>query len=239
MEKLASRFSAFWGDERGQSMLETALLVPALLALFLGLWQHVLLELAQTRSILAARHAAWASAYLHENASSATKRARAFFPEGAVLALSAEGQDSENKASNFSAQLAAAMTPPDQGKAWSKATVQATVPRLPFAAPESPGGQYAVEGFLDAVTTHEETCYSVNRSPDTSLYVLRALALPLTRLDILAVKAFTHFLRDKLMDVIKEALIGEGGDATSEILDGVIDVITDGLEDLIDFLFDL
>jgi len=54
------------GDS-GQAMLEACILIPVLLSLFLGLWHHALLSQAQTRSILAARHVAWARATLNKS----------------------------------------------------------------------------------------------------------------------------------------------------------------------------
>lgn len=237
MERVLSRFFAFWSDEEGQAMLETALLVPVLLALFLGLWQHVLLESAQTRAFLAARHVAWASSYLHESDKDAQKRAKAFFPEGADVTVSVNGISTKNEAANLAAQVALVFADPETGKDWSEAKVKATVPALPYAAPDSPGGQYAVEGFLGAVSTHEETCYAVNRCPGTRAYFVKAIGLPIFRLDLVAAKMIPRLFRTYLIQGIKAAMFDGMDDDTKEILGVIFDVVLDGVEKLVDWIF--
>ena len=71
------------GDS-GQAMIEACILIPVLLSLFLGLWHHALLGHAQTRSLLAARHAAspshpsccWVGAAMVANGSVSSGEAR-------------------------------------------------------------------------------------------------------------------------------------------------------------------
>ena len=240
MERVLSRISAFWGDERGQAMLETAIVVPALLALFLGLWQHVLLELAQTRAILAARHVAWASSYLHESDADAQKRAKAFFPDGAAVSATCKGISTKNEAANAAAQVALVFADPETGKDWSEATVQATVPALPFAAPLPPGGgpnRGAVPDFLASVKTHAETCYAVNRCPGTVAYFIKAVVLPICRLDLVAAKMIPRLFRILIVKGLKSALFGGQDDATKEILGVIFDVVLDGVDKLVDRIF--
>ena len=235
-----SRISAFWGDERGQAMLETAIVVPALLALFLGLWQHVLLELAQTRAFLAARHVAWASSYLHESDANAQKRAKAFFPDGADVSATCKGITTKNEAANAAAQVALVMADPEKGKDWSEATVQATVPALPYAAPLPPGGgkdRWAVPDFLAAVKTHAETCYAVNRCPGTVAYFPKAIVLPICRLDLVAAKMIPRLFRMFIIKGLKAGMFGDLDDDTKAILGVVFDVVLDGVEKLIGWLF--
>jgi len=241
MLRFLSRWRAFHRDERGQAMLETAILLPALLALFLGLWHHVLLQQAQTRSLLAARHVAWASSYLHESNARAKARASAFFPAGTTLETTAKGIESKNDARNFAAWAAALVAEPDEGMEWSEGTVQATVPALPAAAPLPPGRGAAGEerSFLAEIKTHPETCYAVNRSPDTEVYFLKALVLPLFRLDRVAATALPNFLKQTLLKAISKAVTPEGaGDETKALIGVVLDLVAGGLERIFGAIFD-
>lgn len=219
-------------------MLETAIVLPALLALFLGLWQHVLLELAQTRAFLAARHVAWASSYLHESDSAAQKRAKAFFPSGAAVTASCKGISTKNEAANLAAQVALVFADPEKGKDWSEAKVQATVPALPYAAPDPPGGRFSAPDYLGTVKTHEETCYAVNRSPGTVAYFVKAIGLPICRLDLVAAKMIPRLFRTYILKGLKAAMFGDQDDDTKAILGVIFDVVLDGVEKLVDWIFD-
>ena len=240
MERVLSRIFRFHSDERGQAMLETAIVVPALLALFLGLWQHVLLELAQTRAFLAARHVAWASSYLHESDGNAQKRAKAFFPDGADVSATCTGITTKNEAANAAAQVALLFADPETGKDWSEAKVQATVPLLPYAAPLPPGGgqdRWSVPDFLGSVKTHAETCYAVNRCPGTVAYFPKAIGLPICRLDLVAAKMIPRLFRIYIVKGLKSAMFGDKDDDTKAILGLFFDVVLDGLEKLVDVIF--
>lgn len=234
---MLARLRAFHANEEGQAMLETAIVLPALLALFLGLWGHVLLELAQTRSFLAARHVAWASSYLHESDSAAGKRAKAFFPEGAAVTATCKGIATKNQSANLAAQVALIFADPATGSDWSEAKVQATVPALPYAAPDLPGAG-SVPGFLGAVKTHEETCYAINRSPDTVAYFIKALGLPIVRLDLVASKMIPRLFRILIIKGLKTAIGNGRSDDTKLILGLVFDLVLDGVEHLVGWIFD-
>jgi hypothetical protein len=240
MERVLSRIFRFHADERGQAMLETAIVVPALLALFLGLWQHVLLELAQTRAFLAARHVAWASSYLHESDANAQKRAKAFFPDGAEISATCKGITTKNEAANLAAQVALVFADPEKGKDWSEATVQATVPVLPYAAPLPPGGgqdRWAVPDFLGSVKTHAETCYALNRCAGTRAYFIKSVVLPVFRLDLVAAKMIPRLFRIYIVKGLKSAMFGDKDDDTKAILGVIFDVVLDGVEKLINWIF--
>jgi hypothetical protein len=237
MKRVLSRFSAFWGDERGQAMLETALLVPALLALFLGLWQHVLLELAQTRSILAARHLAWASSFLHEGTEAAKKRANDFFPANATLSVEVEGYSVTNDMRNLAAAVGAILAKPDEGEEWSRATVKADLPVLPHAAPLPLGGTGEL-GKVLSLPTREENCWAVNRSTDTRAYFVKAFALPILRADLTLGKMGPRILMDYLLDKLKEAVFGEMDDETENMLSLLIDGLIEPIKRIIEEILD-
>lgn len=214
-------------------MLEVAVLLPALLALWLGLWRHVLLELAQTRSVLAARHLAWASSRLHESGSAAQKRAKDFFPPRATVAVEVEGMSPTNDMRNLAASVGAILAQPDAGKEWSRATVAAALPALPFAAPLPPGGK-ADRRPVPPLSTHPETCYAVNRSTDTAAYFVKAFALPVLRADLTAGKMGPRALMGLVLDGLKSAVFGEMGDESEAMLSLLMDGLVSPIERIIE-----
>ena len=134
------------GDS-GQAMVEACILIPVLLSLFLGLWHHAILNQAQTRSLLAARHVAWARATLDKSDSDLPKYASPFFPAGTTLHIEAERrQGTYAEYYNMLTAYCAAFTivPNDNQH---QITFSVDVPALPFAPPQSPGQHQC--GFLD------------------------------------------------------------------------------------------
>ena len=121
-----------FGDS-GQAMLEACILIPVLLALFLGLWHHAILSQAQTRSLLAARHVAWARATLAASDSELKKYAAPFFPSNTTLHISATNRTSTYaEFRNMLITYCAVFTIVDHDNQYW-VSLSADVPALPFA----------------------------------------------------------------------------------------------------------
>ena len=201
------------GDS-GQAMLEACILIPVLLSLFLALWHHALLSQAQTRSILAARHVAWARATLNTSDSDLKKYATPFFPTNATLTIKAERQAStyaeyHNNLISYCA-IFTAITNDNQ----HKITLSASIPALPFAPPQSPGQHQS--GFLDFLAkanTHPVVVVRNYCGEKPQMEILSLLGFMCCRPDLLVeagIKIAISELFTKYMKYLGET-IGESG----------------------------
>ena len=201
------------GDS-GQAMLEACILIPVLLSLFLGLWHHAMLSQAQTRSLLAARHVAWARATKNVSDSSLKKYAAPFFPAGASLDVKAERRAStySEYSNNLTSYCAIFTAIPNDNQ--HKITLSASVPALPFAPPKSPGR--AESGFLDFLAKAQTRPVVVVRNycgEQPQMAVLTLLAFIVLRPDLLieaGVQIAISEIFNKLMESLGE-IIGKSG----------------------------
>ena len=201
------------GDS-GQAMLEACILIPVLLSLFLALWHHALLSQAQTRSILAARHVAWARATLNTSDSDLKKYATPFFPTNATLTIKAERQASTYAEyhNNLVSYCAIFTAIPNDNQ--HKITLSAKIPALPFAPPQSPGQHES--GFMDFLASAETHPVVVVRNycgEQPQMVVLTLLAFTVLRPDLLVEAGIEIAISEcfvKLMSSLGK-IIGESG----------------------------
>lgn len=189
-QRAAGRVRRFFlREDGGQAMAEACIVIPVLLMLFLGLWQHSLVQLAQTRTALAARHVAWARAVLDKKESDAKGYAAKFFPSGTTLDVTQDGSASFTKYSNNLTDICTSLFPiKGGGKGQYKATVAATVPALPVAAPKSPGKRGAEGGawdFLASVKTQGSTVVWNNSEEQPTNYTFPLLVFMIARPELL------------------------------------------------------
>ena len=229
-------------------MLEACILIPVLLSLFLGLWHHALLSQAQTRSILAARHVAWARATLDKSDSELNKYAAPFFPSGATIRIEAERQTSTYaEYHNNLVSYCAIFTALDNDNQ-HKITLSADVPALPFAPPPSPGRtETGFMDFLAKASTHpvvvvRNYCGETPKMTTLSLVafiVLRPDLLVEAGIKIAISEAFNAFM-EKMGEIIGESSwfgkfmekIGLGfmGDVFKDIATAALWLINDLIE---------
>jgi hypothetical protein len=184
------------GDS-GQAMIEACILIPVLLSLFLGLWHYALLSQAQTRSILAARHVAWARATLDVDDSKLKTYAAPFFPVGTALDVQAERQTSTYADYyNMLTSYCAAFTIVDNDNQ-HKITLSASVPALPFAPPQAPGRNQA--GYLDFLA----------KAQTHPVVVVRNYCGETPRSEILSLFCFMCFRPDLLVEAGIKIAISE------------------------------
>ena len=201
------------GDS-GQAMVEACILIPVLLSLFLGLWHHALLSQAQTRSILAARHVAWARATLNVSDADLKKYATPFFPTNATLSIQAERQTSTYAEYHNNLVSYCAIFTAVENDNQHKITLSASIPALPFAPPQSPGQHQS--GFLDFLAkanTHPVVVVRNYCGEKPQMAVLSLLAFTVLRPDLLVeagIKIAISELFTKFMKYLGET-IGESG----------------------------
>lgn len=213
--RLVKRF--FLREDGGQAMAEACIVIPVLLMLFLGLWQHSLAQMAQTRAELAARHVAWARAVLGKSEKDAKDYAAKFFPSGTSLDIEQDGSASYTDYGNNLTGICTSLFPiKGGGKGQYKATVAATVPALPFAAPKSPGKQGEKGGawdYLAAVKTHGATVVWNNAEEQPTNYTFPLLLFIVARPELL-IELVGHIAISEifayLMSSLSEA-IGQSG----------------------------
>lgn len=199
------------GDS-GQAMIEACILIPVLLSLFLGLWHYALLSQAQTRSLLAARHVAWARATLNKSDADLKKYAAPFFPSGATLHITADRQASTYAEyhNNLVSYCAIFTAIPNDNQ--HKITLSADVPALPFAPPPSPGRTES--GYLDflAKATTRPVVVVRNYCGETpTMTTLSLIAFTVLRPDLLVeagIKIAISEVFNKFMEKMGE-IIGE------------------------------
>lgn len=217
MKRLCAILAAFrrprLGD-CGQAMLEACVLLPVLLALFLGLWHHALLSQAQTRSILAARHVAWARATLNKSDSELKKYAAPFFPAGTTLHIKAERQTSTYADyHNNLVSYCATFTAIDNDNQ-HKITLSADVPALPFAPPVSPGRpETGFMDFLSKATTHPVVVVRNYCGEQPRMTTLSLIAFIVLRPDLL-VEAGLKITIDVAFGKLMESLGGSIGNSS-------------------------
>ncbi len=196
LRSIPSRLRRRLGDS-GQAMVEACILIPVLLALFLGLWHHAILSQAQTRSILAARHVAWARATLDAGDSDLKKYAAPFFPANATLHIEAERQTSTYaEYYNMLTFYCSVFTIVDNDNQ-HKITFSADVPALPFAPPRSPGQPSS--GFMDFLS----------KATTEPVVVVRNYCGEKPRMEILSLLCFTCLRPDLLVEAAIKITIGE------------------------------
>jgi hypothetical protein len=204
-------------EDGGQAMAEACVVIPVLLMLFLGLWQHSLLQMAQTRAELAARHVAWARAVLGKDEKDAKGYAAKFFPSGTTLDVEQDGSASYTDYGNNLTGICTSLFPiKGGGKGQYKATVTATVPALPVATPKSPGKQGETGGawdYLASVKTHGATVVWNNSEEQPTNYTFPLLLFIFARPELL-VELIGHIAISEafayMMSSIAEA-IGQSG----------------------------
>jgi Flp pilus assembly protein TadG len=207
----------FRREDGGQAMAEACVVIPVLLMLFLGLWQHSLAQMAQTRAELAARHVAWARAVLGKGEKDAKDYAAKFFPSGTTLDITQDGSASYSDYGNNLTGICTSLFPiKGGGKGQYKATVAATVPALPVAAPKSPGKQGEQGGawdYLASVKTHGATVVWNNSEEQPANYTFPLLLFIFARPELL-VELVGHIALSEifayLMSSLSEA-IGQSG----------------------------
>ena len=207
----------FRREDGGQAMAEACVVIPVLLMLFLGLWQHSLAQMAQTRAELAARHVAWARAVLGKGEKDAKGYAAKFFPSGTTLDVEQDGSASYTDYGNNLTGICTSLFPiKGGGKGQYKATVAATVPALPVAAPKSPGKQGETGGawdYLASVKTHGATVVWNNSEEQPANYTFPLLLFIFARPELL-VELVGHIALSEifayLMSSLSEA-IGQSG----------------------------
>ena len=193
-------------------MLEACILIPVLLSLFLGLWHHALLSQAQTRSILAARHVAWARATLNTKDSDLKKYATPFFPSNATLSIQAERQTSTYAEYHNNLVSYCAIFTAVENDNQHKITLSASVPALPFAPPQSPG--HTESGFMDFLSTAQTHPVVVVRNycgEQPQMVILTLIAFTVLRPDLLVEAGIKIAISEcfvKLMSALGE-MIGE------------------------------
>jgi hypothetical protein len=207
----------FRREDGGQAMAEACIVIPVLLMLFLGLWQHSLAQMAQTRVELAARHVAWARAVLGKGESDAKGYAAKFFPAGTSLDVTQDGSASYTDYGNGLTDLCTSLFPiKGGGKGQYKATVAATVPVLPVAAPKSPGKRGAEGGawdFLSSVKTHAATVVWNNSEEQPTNYTFPLLLFIVSRPELL-VELVGHIILSEIFAYLMSSIaevIGESG----------------------------
>lgn len=230
----------FLREDGGQAMAEACVVIPVLLMLFLGLWQHSLAQLAQTRTALAARHVAWARAVLGKGESDAKGYAAKFFPAGTTLDVTQEDSASFTDYSNNLTGICTSLFPiKGGGKGQYKATVAATVPALPVAAPKSPGKRGAEGGawdFLASVKTQESTVVWNNSQEQPANYTFPLLIFIIARPELLVELGISIAISEIFAYMMKSLseLIGQSGwfaDIMEKLhLDWLSDVFKDMVE---------
>lgn len=201
------------GDS-GQAMLEACILIPVLLSLFLGLWHHALLGHAQTRSLLAARHAAWARATLDASDADLKKYAALFFPSNTVLHITAERQAStySEYRNNLTSICAVFTAIPNDNQ--HKITLSADVPALPFAPPPSPGRRESgAMDFLAKAATRPVTVVRNYCGEKPQMEILSLIAFMIGRPDLLVEAGIEITISEAfnaLMDKMSEIIGGSG-----------------------------
>lgn len=191
-------------------MIEACILIPVLLSLFLGLWHYALLSQAQTRSLLAARHVAWARATLNKSDANLKQVAAPFFPSGTTLHITTERQTSTYAEyhNNLISYCAIFTAIPNDNQ--HTITLSADVPALPFAPPQLPGRtDPGYLGFLAKATTHPVVVVRNYCGETPTMTTLSLIALTVLRPDLLVEagikiaigEAFEMFM-DKLGDII-------------------------------------
>ena len=198
-----------FGDS-GQAMLEACILIPVLLALFLGLWHHAILSQAQTRSLLAARHVAWARATLAASDSELKKYAAPFFPSNTTLHISATNRTSTYaEFRNMLITYCAVFTIVDHDNQYW-VSLSADVPALPFAPPQAPGQHDThILDFLGKATTEP-------------VVVVRNYCGEKPKMEILSLLAFMCLRPDLLVEAGLKITIGEAFAKLYEVLGEVI-----------------
>ena len=184
------------GDS-GQALLEACILIPVLLALFLGLWHYAILSQAQTRSLLAARHVAWARATLDTGDNDLKKYAAPFFPSNTTFHIEAERQTSTYaEYYNLLTLYCSIFTIVDNDNQ-HRITFSADVPALPFAPPQAPG-QYD-RGILDFLA----------KATTAPVVVVRNYCGEKPRMEILSLLCFMCLRPDLLAEAAIKITIGE------------------------------
>ena len=210
----ARRF--FRREDGGQAMAEACIVIPVLLMLFLGLWQHSLAEMAQTRVELAARHVAWARGALGKEESEAKAYAAPFFPEGTDLDIVQEDKTSYTKYRNELTRICASCFPVKGGKPGQcTASVTATMRALPVAAPKSPGERGEKGGawdYLASVKTHEATVVWNNSEEQAEDYMLPLLSFTVARPELL-IELGVHIAVGEIFNLLMKALAGTIADS--------------------------
>lgn len=210
------------GDS-GQAMIEACVVIPVLLALFLGLWHHALLSQAQTRSILAARHVAWARATLNKSDSELKKYAAPFFPAGTKLHIKAERKtstyaDYRNNLISYCATFTAIRNDNQH-----KITLSADIPALPFAPPVSPGRpETGFMDFLSTATTHPVVVVRNCCDETPRMIILSLLAFTVLRVDLL-VEAAIKIAISEVFELVLKSLsdAGAGSSFFGKFMDSI------------------
>ena len=184
------------GDS-GQALLEACILIPVLLALFLGLWHYAILSQAQTRSLLAARHVAWARATLDTGDNDLKKYAAPFFPSNTTFHIEAERQTSTYaEYYNLLTLYCSVFTIVDNDNQ-HRITFSADVPALPFAPPQAPGQHDS--GILDFLA----------KATTAPVVVVRNYCGEKPRMEILSLLCFMCLRPDLLAEAAIKITIGE------------------------------
>lgn len=202
-------------------MAEACVVIPVLLMLFLGLWQQSLAQMAQTRVELAARHMAWARAALGKDETAAKDCAAMFFPRGTMLETEQEDTPFYTGYGNNLTGLCSGLFAIKGGRMGQyKATVAATVPALPVAAPK-PAGEYGAESgtwdFLSAVKTQAATVVWDNSEEQAEDYIIPLLGFTISRPELL-VELGARIAISEAYRLLKKALakaLGSMGDGFS------------------------
>ena len=202
-------------DDSGQAMLEACILIPVLLSLFLGLWHHALLTQAQTRSVLAARHVAWARATLNTSDADLKKYAAPFFPSNTTFSIPAPERQQSTYAEyhNLLTDCCAALTIVSNANQ-HKITFSVSVPALPFAPPQAPGQHQS--GFMDFLAKAQTQPVVIVRNycgEEPMSEILSLIAFIVCRPDLLVeagIKIAISEIFYNLMEKLGEAF-GESG----------------------------
>ena len=201
------------GDS-GQALLEACILIPVLLALFLGLWHYAILSQAQTRSLLAARHVAWARATLDTGDNDLKKYAAPFFPSNTTFHIEAERQTSTYaEYYNLLTLYCSVFTIVDNDNQ-HRITFSADVPALPFAPPQAPGQHDSgILDFLAKATTAPVVVVRNYCGEQPQMVILTLLAFTVLRPDLLVEAGIEIAISEcfvKLMSSLGK-IIGESG----------------------------
>jgi len=193
-------------------MLEACILIPVLLSLFLGLWHHSILSQAQTRSILAARHVAWARATLNTADSDLKKYATPFFPTDATLTIKAERKTSTYSEyhNNLVSYCAIFTAIPNDNQ--HKITLSAKIHALPFAPPPSPGpADSHMLDFLATAQTHPVVVVRNYCGEQPQMVILSLIAFTVLRPDLLVESGIEISISECFVDLMNALgeIIGE------------------------------
>lgn len=118
--------------EKGQAMIEAAIVLPVYLALFIGVFYFSLRSMNQGRAAMAARHGAWAGSKGHYD--KVEQRVRMFFPATNQVRVS-KAKVEVDPGSRFIGSLVNLLSA-DTLKENVSVTVTYVEPPFPYAAPD-------------------------------------------------------------------------------------------------------